>query len=137
MLEDIKKCMRAFIVQHCRALAALATLAVLRQHLEAKYNDKQINSLENHVPHINAPIEFNQDTSKFARECRNCLQKEQRAKERTKSVGASETPQERSNRLRQERQIVQQATTRAQPSLGNDTLQLFAESAGPSETPQK
>jgi hypothetical protein len=33
-------------------------------------------SLENHVPHINAPIEFNQDTLESARECHNCLQKE-------------------------------------------------------------
>jgi len=33
-------------------------------------------SLENHVPHINAPTKFNQDTLESARECHNCLQKE-------------------------------------------------------------
>jgi hypothetical protein len=30
-------------------------------------------SLENHVPHINAPAKFNQDASKFAHECHNHL----------------------------------------------------------------
>jgi hypothetical protein len=42
--------MRALIPQHGSALAALAAL---QQHLEAQQNDKQTNSLENHVPHIN------------------------------------------------------------------------------------
>jgi hypothetical protein len=41
------------------------------------------------------------------------------------SVGPSETPQERSNRLRRKRQTIQQATARAQPSLSNYALQLF------------
>jgi hypothetical protein len=30
-------------------------------------------SLENHVPHINASVKFNRDTSEFARECCNRL----------------------------------------------------------------
>jgi hypothetical protein len=46
-------------------------------------------------------------------------------------------PQEWSNRLRRKRWIVQQVVASAQPSLGNDALQLFVESAGPSETPQE
>jgi hypothetical protein len=49
-------------------------------------------SLENLVPHINALAEFNQDTSKFARERRNRLQREWRAKQCIKSVEPSETP---------------------------------------------
>jgi len=32
--------------------------------------------LENHVPHINVPAKFNQDTSKSTRERRNHLQRE-------------------------------------------------------------
>jgi hypothetical protein len=36
-------------------------------------------------------------------------------------------PQERNNRLCREQRTVQQATTRAQPSLGNDALQLFGD----------
>jgi len=40
----------------------LATLAALRQHLEPQQNDKQTDFLENLVPHINVPVEFNQDT---------------------------------------------------------------------------
>jgi hypothetical protein len=52
--------MRAFIAQHGSALVALAAL---REHPEAQRNDEQTNSLENPVPHINAPTEFNQDTS--------------------------------------------------------------------------
>jgi hypothetical protein len=51
--------MCALIVQHGSALAALATL---QQHLEAQQNDEQTNSLENPVPHIDVPAEFNQDT---------------------------------------------------------------------------
>ncbi len=43
------------------------------------------------------------------------------------STGPSETPQEQSNHLRQERQTVQQAAARAQPSLGNEALQLFVD----------
>ncbi len=69
-----------------------------------------------------APVEFNQDTSKSAREHRNRLQRERRAKQRIESAGPSKTPQERSNRLCRERQTVQQAIARAQPSLINDTL---------------
>jgi hypothetical protein len=46
-------------------------------------------------------------------------------------------PQERSNHLCRERQTIQQATTRAQPSLINNTLQLFRESVGPFEMPQE
>jgi len=62
--------MCALIAQHGSALAVLATLW---QQLEAQYNDEQANSLENHVPHINAPTKFNQDMSEFARERRNYL----------------------------------------------------------------
>jgi hypothetical protein len=51
-------------------------------------------SLENHVPHINAPIEFNQDMSESARERHNRLQKKQRARQHIESVGPFEMPQE-------------------------------------------
>jgi hypothetical protein len=97
MFEDIQERMRALITQHGSALAALATLW---QHPKAQHNDEQTDSLENLVPHINALVEFNQDTSKSACERRNCLQRERRAKQRTESAGPFETPQERSNRLR-------------------------------------
>jgi len=60
--------MCALIAQHGSALAALAAL---RQHLEAQQNDKQTNSLENLVPHIDVPAEFHQDMSKSAHEHRN------------------------------------------------------------------
>jgi hypothetical protein len=52
MPEDIQERMRALIAQHN---SALTTLAALRQHLEAQQNDEQTDSLENLVPHINAP----------------------------------------------------------------------------------
>jgi len=58
-------------------------------------------SLENHVPHINVPVEFNQDMSESTRECHNRLQRERRAKQCMESARPFETPQERSNRLRQ------------------------------------
>jgi hypothetical protein len=51
--------MCALIAQHGSALAALTAL---RQHLEAQRNDKQTDSLENLVPHIDVPAEFNQGT---------------------------------------------------------------------------
>jgi hypothetical protein len=70
MLEDIQECMRAFTTQHGSALAALTAL---RQHLEAQQNDEQTDSLENPVPHINVPAEFNQGTSKSAHERHNRL----------------------------------------------------------------
>jgi hypothetical protein len=70
MLGDIQEHMRALIAQHG---SALATLAALQQHLEAQQNDEQIDSLENHVPHIDVPAEFNQDTSKSTHERRNRL----------------------------------------------------------------
>jgi hypothetical protein len=89
MPEDIQEHMRAFIAQHG---SALATLTTLRQHLEAQRNDKQTDSLENHVPHIDVPIEFNQRTLESAHERPNCLQRERHAKQRE------------------------------QPSLGNDAL---------------
>jgi hypothetical protein len=50
--------------------------------------------LENHVPHINAPAEFNQDTSESARERCNRLQKVRHVRQHLKSVGPTETPQE-------------------------------------------
>jgi hypothetical protein len=116
--------MRALIAQHGSALAALATL---RQHLEAQQNDEQINSLENPIPHIDVPTKFNQDTLESAHERCNCLQRERRARQRTKLVGPSKMLQERSNHLCRERQTVQQAAARAQPSLSNDALQLFGD----------
>jgi hypothetical protein len=70
MPEDIQERMRALIAQHGSALAVLTTLG---QHLEAQRNDEQIDSLENHVPHIDVPTEFNQGTSKSAHEHRNRL----------------------------------------------------------------
>jgi hypothetical protein len=94
MPEDIQERMRALIAQHGSALAALTTL---RQHLEVQRNDEQTDSLENHVPHIDVPAEFNQCMSKFVHERRNRLQKEWRAKQRE------------------------------YPSLRNDTLQLFGD----------
>jgi hypothetical protein len=78
--------------------------------------------LGNHVPHINALAEFNQDTSKSALERRNRLQREWLARQRTELAEPSKTPQERNNHLRRERRTIQQAITRAQPSLGNDAL---------------
>jgi hypothetical protein len=81
--------------------------------------------LENLVPHINALAKFNQDMSKFSCERRNRLQRERRARQRIESTMPSETPQERSNHLHREQQTVKQITTCAQPSLGNDALQLF------------
>jgi len=83
--------------------------------------------LENPIPHINVPTEFNQNTLKSARELHNRLQREQRAKQRTKLVRPFEMPQERNNCLCRERRTVRQAAARAQPSLGNDTLQLFGD----------
>jgi hypothetical protein len=65
MAENIQERMRALIVQHG---SVLATLTVLRQHLKAQWNDEQIDSLENHVPHIDVPTEFNQGMSESARE---------------------------------------------------------------------
>jgi len=88
--------MCALIGQHGSALVALAAL---RQHLEAQQNDEQNDSLENRVPHINVPTKFNQDMSEFAHERCNCLQRERRAKQCTKSAGPFETLQERSNCL--------------------------------------
>ncbi len=75
----------------------MAALTALRQHLEAQRNDKQTDSLENHVPHIDVPTKFNQGTSKSARE--------------------------RHNRLQRERHVKQ----REQPSLRCDALQLFGD----------
>ncbi len=60
MPEDIQERMRALIAQHGSALVAFTAL---RQHLEAQQNDEQIDSLENHVPHINVTGGFHQGTS--------------------------------------------------------------------------
>jgi hypothetical protein len=79
MLEDIQERMCALIAQHGSALAALIAL---RQHLEAQWNDEQTDSLENHVPHIDVPTEFNQGMSESAHECRNRLQRKRRAQQR-------------------------------------------------------
>jgi hypothetical protein len=70
MFKDIQERMRALITQHG---SALAVLAAFRKHLEAQQNDKQIDSLENLVPHIDVPVEFNQDTLESTHERRNCL----------------------------------------------------------------
>jgi hypothetical protein len=94
MAKDIQERMCALIAQHGSVLAALTAL---RQHLEAQRNDEQTNSLENHVPHIDVPIEFNQGTSESARERHNCLKRERHAKQRE------------------------------QPSLRCDALQLFGD----------
>jgi hypothetical protein len=72
MLEDIQERMCALITQHGSASAALTTLW---QHLEAQRNDEQTDSLENLVPHIDVPAEFNQGTSESAREHRNRLKR--------------------------------------------------------------
>jgi hypothetical protein len=119
--------MCALIAQHGSDLAALAALATLRQHLEAQQNDEQTDSLENPFPHIDVPAEFNQDTLESAHECCIHLQRERCAKQRTKSAGPFETLQERSNHLCQERRTIQQTSAHAQPSFGNDTLQLFGD----------
>jgi len=92
--------MHAFIAQHGNVLVALAALW---QQPEAQQNDEQTDYLENLVPHINAPAEFNQDTSKSACEHRNHLQRKRRARQRTKLTGPSKRPQDRSNHPRQER----------------------------------
>ncbi len=70
--------MRALIAQLGSVLAALIAL---RQHLEAQRNDEQTDSLENHVPHIDVPTEFNQGTSESAHERRNHLQKKRHAQQ--------------------------------------------------------
>jgi hypothetical protein len=57
-------------------------------------------SLENHVPHINVIVEFNQDTSKSACERRNRLQRERCARQCIESPRPSEMAQERNNCLR-------------------------------------
>jgi hypothetical protein len=92
MAEDIQERIRALIAQHGSVLAALTAL---RQHLEAQRNDEETDSLENHVPHINVPTEFNQGTSESA--CGH------------------------HNRLKREWHVKQ----REQPSLRCDALQLF------------
>ncbi len=70
MPENIQEHMRALIAKHGSALAALVAL---QQHPEAQRNDEQTYYLEKHVPHINVPAKFNQDTSKSACECHNRL----------------------------------------------------------------
>jgi predicted KAP-like P-loop ATPase len=79
MFEDIQEHMRALIAQHGSALVALTAL---RQHLKAQQNDEQTISLENHVPHIDVQVEFNQGMSEFAHERRNRLLRERHAKQR-------------------------------------------------------
>ncbi len=60
----------------------MAALTAFRQHLEVQWNDEQTDSLENHVPHIDGPAEFNQGTLESAHERRNRLQKKRHAKQR-------------------------------------------------------
>jgi len=79
MPKDIQERMRALIAQHG---SVLATLMILRHHLEAQQNEEQTDYLENHVPHIDVLAKFNQGMSKFAHERYNHLQKERRAKQR-------------------------------------------------------
>jgi hypothetical protein len=88
MSEDIQERMCALIAQHGSAMAALATF---QQHVETQQNDEQTNSLENPVPHIDVPTEFNQDMLESAHERCSRLQRKQRAKQRTKSTEPSET----------------------------------------------
>jgi hypothetical protein len=59
--------------------------------------------------------------------CEHCnhLQREQSANQRTELAGPFETPQEQNTCLCREWLTVQQVVARAQPSLGNDALQLF------------
>jgi len=92
--QDIQECMCALIAQHGSVLAALTAL---RQHLEAQWNSKQTDSLENHVPHIDVPTEFNQ--------------------------GTLESTHGRRNRVQRKRRVQQ----REQPFLRNDALQLFGD----------
>jgi hypothetical protein len=73
MFEDIQECMCALIAQHGSVLVALAAL---QKHPKGEQNDEQTDSLENHVPHINVPVKFNEDTSESARERRNRLLRE-------------------------------------------------------------
>jgi hypothetical protein len=61
------------------ACSVLVALVALRQHSKAQQNDEQTDYLKNHVPCIIALTEYNQDTSKFARECHNLLQRERHA----------------------------------------------------------
>jgi hypothetical protein len=49
-------------------------------HLKALLYEERTNSLENHVPHINVRVEFNQDMLEYACEHRNRLQREQHAR---------------------------------------------------------
>jgi len=63
--------------------------------------------LENHVPHINVPAKFNQDTSKSTREHHNHLQRERCARQRIKLARPFEMPQERNNRLHRKQRTVQ------------------------------
>jgi hypothetical protein len=79
MLEDIQERMRALIAQHGNVSAILTALW---QHLEAQGNDEQTDSFENHVPHIDVLVEFNQGTLESARERRNCLKRKRHAKQR-------------------------------------------------------
>jgi hypothetical protein len=62
--------MCARIAQHGSALVALVTFW---QQPKAQQNDEQIDYMENHVPHINVPAEFNQDTLEYACERHNRL----------------------------------------------------------------
>ncbi len=68
MPEDIQERMCALIAQHGSAFVALVAL---RQQPEAQPNDKQIDSLENPIPHINVPAKFNQDTFENQQESRS------------------------------------------------------------------
>jgi hypothetical protein len=90
MPENIQERMHALIAQHGSALAALATFWQLQ---EAQQNDEQTDSLENPIPHINVLVEFNEDTSKSAREHRNHLQREHHVRQRIESARPSEMPQ--------------------------------------------
>ncbi|CAM6023094.1 unnamed protein product [Sphagnum balticum] len=76
--RETQERMCALIAQHG---SVLATLTVLRQHLKAQRNDEQTDSLENLVPHIDVPVEFNQGTSEFAHEHHNRLQRKRRVKQ--------------------------------------------------------
>jgi hypothetical protein len=59
-----------------RMTSKLTLLKIMFHILMFQQNDKQIDSLENHVPRINVPAKFNQDMSEFTPEHCNHLLRE-------------------------------------------------------------
>jgi hypothetical protein len=75
--------MRALIAQHG---SSLVVLVAFRQQPKAQYNDEQTDSLENLVRHINVLAEFNQNTTEYAHERCNGMQRKRRDMQCTKSI---------------------------------------------------